>query len=70
MILDEAAEKESKLETMSQSTENGNAGVIPGFEVAASSISWSSALAEVSEVAALQFQKPVDWPMSRPRTSS
>ena len=53
-------QKESKLETISQSTENVITGVIPGFEVAASSISWSAALAEVSEVAALQFRKSVD----------
>ena len=53
-------QKESKLETISQLTENGITRVIPGFEVAASSISWSSALAEVSEVAALQFRKSVD----------
>ena len=63
-------QKESKLETISQSTVNDITRVIPGFEVTASSISWSPALADVSEVAALQFQKSVDWPMSRPRTSS
>ena len=42
---------------MSQSTKNGVKNIVPGFEVAASSISWSSARAEVSEVAALQLQR-------------
>ena len=49
--------KESELEIMSQSTRNGVKSIVPGFEVAASSISWSSAWAEVSEVAALQLQR-------------
>ena len=49
--------KESGLEIMSQSTKNGVKSIVPGFEVAASSISWSSARAEVSEVAALQLQR-------------
>ena len=40
-----------------QSTKNGVKNTVPGFEVAASSISWSSARAEVSEVAALQLQR-------------
>ena len=40
-------------EIASQSTKNGIKNTAPGFEVAASSISWSSARAEVSEVAAL-----------------
>ena len=44
-------------ETASQSTKNGVKNTVPGFEVAASSISWSSARAEVSEVAALQLQR-------------
>ena len=43
-------------EIASQSTKNGIKNTVPGFEVAASSISWSSARAEVSEVAALQLQ--------------
>ena len=49
--------KESELEIMSQSTRNSVKSIVPGFEVAASSISWSSARAEVSEVAALQLQR-------------
>ena len=49
--------EESGLEIMSQSTKNGVKNIVPGFEVAASSISWSSARAEVSEVAALQLQR-------------
>ena len=44
-------------EIASQSTKNGVKNTVPGFEVAASSISWSSARAEVSEVAALQLQR-------------
>lgn len=44
-------------EITSQSTKNGIKNTVPGFEVAASSISWSSARAEVSEVAALQLQR-------------
>ena len=44
-------------EIASQSTKNGVKNTAPGFEVAASSISWSSARAEVSEVAALQLQR-------------
>ena len=44
-------------EIASQSTKNGIKNTAPGFEVAASSISWSSARAEVSEVAALQLQR-------------
>ena len=44
-------------EIASQSTKNGIKNTVPGFEVAASSISWSSARAEVSEVAALQLQR-------------
>ena len=42
---------------MSQSTKDGVKSIVPGFEVAASSISWSLARAEVSEVAALQLQR-------------
>ena len=42
---------------MSQSTKDGVKSIVPGFEVAASSISWSSARTEVSEVAALQLQR-------------
>ena len=44
-------------EIVSQSTKNSVKNTVPGFEVAASSISWSSARAEVSEVAALQLQR-------------
>ena len=44
-------------EIASQSTKNGIKNTVPGFEVAASSISWSSARAEVSEVAALQLKR-------------
>ena len=50
-------EEESGSEVASQSTKNGVKNTVPGFEVAASSISWSSARAEVSEVAALQLQR-------------
>ena len=49
--------KESELEIMSQSNRNSVKNIVPGFEVSASSISWSSARAEVSEVAALQLQR-------------
>ena len=49
--------EESGSEIASQSTKNGFKNTVPGFEVAASSISWSSARAEVSEVAALQLQR-------------
>ena len=46
-----------ELETKIQSTKSENAREVPGLEVAASSISWSSFLAEVSEVAALQISE-------------
>ena len=49
--------EESGSEIASQSTKNGVKNIVPGFEVAASSISWSSARAEVSEVAALRISK-------------
>ena len=49
--------EESGSEIASQSTKNGVKNTVPRFEVAASSISWSSARAEVSEVAALQLQR-------------
>ena len=49
--------EESGSEIASQSTKNDVKNTVPGFEVAASSISWSSARAEVSEVAALQLQR-------------
>ena len=52
-----SCEEESGSEVTSQSTKNSVKNTVPGFEVAASSISWSSARAEVSEVAALQFQR-------------
>ena len=38
-----------------QSTQSGTSVIVPGLEVTASSISWSSSLAETSEVAALQI---------------
>ena len=57
--------EESGSEIASQSTKNGVKNTVPGFEVAASSISWSSARAEVSEVAALQLQR-----ISRPTSAS
>ena len=40
-----------------QSTQYRTSVIVPGLEVAASSISWSSPLAETSEVAALQNSK-------------
>ena len=40
-----------------QSTQSGTSVIVPGLEVTASSISWSSSLAEISEVAALQASK-------------
>ena len=40
-----------------QSTQYRTSVIIPGLEVTASSISWSSSLAEISEVAALQISK-------------
>ena len=40
-----------------QSTQSGTSVIVPGLEVTASSISWSSSLAEISEVAALQISK-------------
>ena len=47
-----------ELETKIQSTKNENYKEnVPGLEVTASSISWSSFLAEVSEVAALQISE-------------
>ena len=49
--------EESGSEIASQSTKNDVKNTVPGFEVAASSISWSSARAEVSEVATLQLQR-------------
>ena len=52
-----ASQSTSGSEIASQSTKNGVKNTVPGFEVAASSISWSSARAEVSEVAALQLQR-------------
>ena len=52
-----ASQSTSGSEIASQSTKNGVKNTAPGFEVAASSISWSSARVEVSEVAALQLQR-------------
>ena len=46
-----------ELGTKIQSTKSETTEIIPGLEVAASSISWSSFLAEVSEVAALQISE-------------
>ena len=40
-----------------QSTQSGTSVIVPGLEVTASSISWSSFLAETSEVAPLQISK-------------
>ena len=40
-----------------QSNQSGTSVIVPGLEVTASSISWSSSLAEISEVAALQISK-------------
>lgn len=47
--------KDSKLKMKIQSTKSETTEIIPGLEVAASSISWSLFLTEVSEVAALQI---------------
>ena len=49
--------KNPKLETKIQSTKSETTESVPRLEVAASSISWSSFLAEVSEVAALQISE-------------
>ena len=49
--------KDSKLKMKIQSTKSETIEIIPRLEVAASSISWSSFLAEVSEVAALQISE-------------
>ena len=40
-----------------QSNQSGTSVIVPGLEVTASSISWSSSLADTSEVAALQISK-------------
>ena len=49
--------KNPKLKTKIQSTKSETTEIVPRLEVAASSISWSSFLAEVSEVAALQISE-------------
>ena len=49
--------KDSKLKMKTQLTISETTEIIPRLEVAASSISWSSFLAEVSEVAALQISE-------------
>ena len=49
--------KNPKLKLKIQSTKSETTESIPRLEVAASSISWSSFLAEVSEVAALQVSE-------------
>ena len=49
--------KNSKLKMKIQSTKSETTQIIPRLEVAASSISWSSFVAEVSEVAALQISE-------------
>ena len=49
--------KDPKLKIKIQSTKSETTEIIPRLEVAASSISWSSFLAEVSEVAALQISE-------------
>ena len=49
--------KNPKLKSKIQSTKSEITELVPRLEVAASSISWSSFLAEVSEVAALQISE-------------
>ena len=49
--------KSPKLKTKIQSTKRETKEIIPRLEVAASSISWSSFLVEVSEVVALQISE-------------
>ena len=49
--------KNPKLKSRIQSTKSEITEIVPRLEVAASSISWSSFLAEVSEVAALQISE-------------
>ena len=49
--------KDSKLKMKIQSTKSETTEIIPRLEVVASSISWSSFLVEVSEVAALQISE-------------
>ena len=49
--------KNPKLKTRIQSTKSETTKIVPRLDVAASSISWSSFLAEVSEVAALQISE-------------
>ncbi len=49
--------KNPKLKTKIQSTKSETTESVPRLEVAASSISWSSFLAEVSEVAALRISE-------------
>ena len=49
--------KDPKLKIKIQSTKSETTEIIPRLEVAASSISWSSFLAKVSEVAALQISE-------------
>ena len=47
--------KDSKLKMKILSTKSETTEIIPGLELAASSISWSLFMTEVSEVAALQI---------------
>ena len=49
--------KNTKLKSKIQSTKSETTESVPRLEVAASSISWSSFFAEVSEVAALQISE-------------
>ena len=49
--------KNPKLKSKIQSTKSGITKIVPRLEVAASSISWSSFLVEVSEVAALHISE-------------
>ena len=49
--------KNPKLKTKIQSTKSETTEIVPRLEVTTSSISWSSFLAKVSEVAALQISE-------------
>ena len=51
--------KNPKLKSKIQSTRSEITEIVPRLEVAASSISWSTFLAEVSEVAALQISETI-----------
>ena len=49
--------KKAKLKTKIQSTKSETTEIVPRLDVTVSSISWSSFLAEVSEVAPLQISE-------------